>query len=45
MEYLTAEILELSGNCARDNNAKRITPRHFKLAVQLDLELNMVTLL
>lgn len=38
-----AEILELAGNAARDNKKGRITPRHIKLAVANDDELNQVT--
>ncbi|CAF1029430.1 unnamed protein product [Adineta steineri] len=39
-EYLVAEVLELSGNAARDNQRSRIIPRHMLLAVSMDLELN-----
>jgi len=40
VEYLCAEILELSGNAAIDNNKKRIIPRHIMMAIRNDEELN-----
>ena len=40
MEYLCAEVLELSGNVARDNKRVRILPRYINLAIRNDDELN-----
>ena len=40
LEYVVAELLELSGNAAKDNKKTRIIPRHIQLAVKNDEELN-----
>ncbi|KNC49871.1 GTP-binding nuclear protein ran/tc4 [Thecamonas trahens ATCC 50062] len=39
-EYITAEILELSGNAARDNRRARINERHVLLSISCDEELS-----
>jgi histone H3/H4 len=40
LDYLTAEILELAGNAARDNRMLQISQLHFELAIRNDEELN-----
>lgn len=42
LEYLSAEVLELAGNAARDNKKGRITPRHIMMSVKNDDELNQL---
>ncbi|CBI32290.3 hypothetical protein VitviT2T_009399 [Vitis vinifera] len=39
LEYLSAEVLELAGNVAKDNQKARILPRHIVHAMRNDIEL------
>jgi len=43
LEYLSAEILELSGKCAKDLETIEITPRHIMLSIRNDEELDRIT--
>jgi len=40
VEYLTAEVLELSGEVAKSMKKQRIVPRHILAAIRMDEELN-----
>lgn len=43
IEYVLAEVLELSGSCCVTNKRKRILPRHIMLVVRQDAELQQVS--
>jgi len=43
LEYMSAEVLELAGNVARDGLKIRIIPRHIMFAVRNDEELEKLT--
>merc|ERR1711879_899065 len=40
VEYLTAEVLELSGEVSKNMKKQRIVPRHILAAIRMDEELN-----
>jgi histone H2A len=42
LEYITAELLELSGNATMDNKRKIITPRNLFFATEMDEELGVL---
>jgi len=39
-EYIIAKIVELAGNCARDDKKKKIKPKHILIAIIIDDELD-----
>lgn len=42
LEYMVAELIELSGECAHQHKRKRIMPRHILLSVKQDHELSFL---
>jgi histone H2A len=42
LEYLVAEVMELSGNAASENHRLTINPRHLTLAFKNDEELSVL---
>ena len=41
LEYLTAEVLELAGDIAKQGKKARVTPRHIMLAIRNDQEVRI----
>ena len=42
LEYLTAEVLELAGDMAKNGKKNRIAPRHIMLAIRTDDEVSFI---
>lgn len=42
LEYLTAEILELAGNYAKESKKSRIIPNHIRNSLKMDPELSIL---
>lgn len=42
LEYLTAEMLEVAGNCTKAAKRKRVTPEDISLAIRSDSDLHKV---
>lgn len=42
LEYLTVELMEISGTVAKEKNRHRITPQHLQMAVSRDSELSKI---
>lgn len=40
LEFITAELVDVAGNAAHENNKKRINPRYLELSINDDLELS-----
>ena len=44
LEYLTAEVLELAGDIAKQGKKGRVTPRHIMLAIRNDEEVRNISI-